>query len=91
MIYVSYPEDGPRQGRRLGIDRCPGIDERGHGLTMRILHDSTCCAEWQAGETPYPARAAEFRKAAERFGSTWPNADREPDAGPADREPEAGS
>jgi hypothetical protein len=72
MIYVEHPPDGPRKGRILGLDVCPGIDERGHGLTMAILHDSTCCAEWEAGETPWPRRAAEWRKIAGRRGSTWP-------------------
>jgi hypothetical protein len=89
MICLSRPQDrGGAGGRppRLGADACPGIDERGRGLTMSILHDSTCCTEWAAGQTPWRARAREFQKAAAPWGTTWPppgprNADNSP--GPA--------
>jgi len=40
-FYISHHEPGVR----LGVDRCPGVDERGHGLTMSIIHDNSCCAE----------------------------------------------
>jgi hypothetical protein len=75
MIYVSRPQDraaADARPFRLGADACPGIGERGHGLTMSILHDSTCCAEWAAGQTSWPARAKEFQQAAARWGTTWP-------------------
>jgi hypothetical protein len=75
MIYLSRPQDRvAADGRRLrlGVDACPGIDERGHGLSMRILHDSTCCAEWETGQTSRPERAREFQEAAARWGASWP-------------------
>ena len=74
-FYVSRQEPGVR----LGVDRCPGVDQRGHGLTMSIIHDSSCCAEWESGQASTPARAKEFREAAIRWGATWPQ--REPEAG----------
>ncbi len=77
MIGVSHHE--PRV--RLGVDACPGVDERGHGLTMRTLHDSGCCREWESGQASTPARAASFREVASRWGSTWPKAEAEPEAG----------
>ena len=81
MIYVASHQDHAR----LGVDACPGIDERGHGLTMRTLHDDGCCAEWASAQASTSARAAAFREAAARWGSTWPKA--EPEA--ADPEAEA--
>jgi hypothetical protein len=74
-LYVSHHEPGVR----LGVDRCPGVDERGHGLTMSIIHDNSCCAEWESGQASTPARAKEFREAAACWGATWPR--REPEAG----------
>ncbi len=71
---ISHP--GP--GERLGVDRCPGIDERGHGLSVAVIHGADCCAEWSAGEAG-PARAEAFREAASRWGSTWPKAAPEPE------------
>ena len=68
MIYVDHPGAHVR----LGVDACPGIDERGHGLTMATLHDGGCCAEWAAGEASTPARAEAFREVAARWGSSWP-------------------
>jgi hypothetical protein len=65
---------------RVGIDACPGIDERGHGLTMALIHDDSCCAEWEAGSTPWPTREREWRTMAERKGSTWPRPEPEPEA-----------
>jgi hypothetical protein len=78
VIYVGERGDHAR----LGVDACPGIDERGHGLTMRTLHDDGCCAEWEAGQASSPARAEAFREVAERWGSTWPKArpEAEPEA-----------
>jgi hypothetical protein len=64
---------------RLGVDRCPGIDERGHGRAMSIIHDNSCCAEWESGQASSATRAKEFREAATRWGATWPV--REPEAG----------
>jgi hypothetical protein len=32
-------------GVRLGVDECPGIDERGHGLTKSVIHDVGSCNE----------------------------------------------
>ena len=91
MMYVSRHQDRvAADGRpvRLGADACPGIGERGHGLTMSILHDGTCCTEWAAGQTSWPARAREFEKAAARWGTTWPQPARQNrDTGPG---PEAG-
>jgi hypothetical protein len=74
-LYVSRHEPGVR----LGVDRYPGVDERGHGLTMSIIHDNSCCAEWESGRASTPARAEEFREAAARWGAMWPGP--EPEAG----------
>ena len=74
-LYVSHHEPGVR----LGVDRCPGVDERGHGLTMSTIHYNSCCAEWESGQASTPARAKEFREAAACWGATWPR--REPEAG----------
>jgi hypothetical protein len=69
MIHVARHEPGVR----LGVDACPGVDTRGHGLTMAILHSGTCCQSWEADQAaraegsrcldarsgPEPAREAE--------------------------------
>lgn len=83
MIYVSIPQDRVKAGGgrvRLGADACPGTGEYGKGLNLRILHDDTCCGEWEAGQTPWPRRAEAFRRAAARWGAAWP-------PGPAPGEP----
>jgi hypothetical protein len=74
-FYISHHEPGVR----LGVDRCPGIGERGHGLTMSIIHDYSCCAEWESGQASTPTKAREFREAAIRWGAIWPGP--EPEAG----------
>jgi hypothetical protein len=79
-LSVSHHEPGLRPG----ADACPGIDERGHGLTMTLIHDGTCCAEWESGSTPSPGRAAKWFATAARWGTTWPR----PSAVP---QPEAGA
>jgi hypothetical protein len=56
----------PTPGTRLGAGQCPGIDRRGHGLTMSVIHDAGCCQEWEAGQAAAPARAQAFRHAAAR-------------------------
>jgi hypothetical protein len=79
-------------GVRLGVDECPGIAERGHGLTMTIIHDASCCHEWETGQASAPARAQAFCQAAGRWGATWPGGPQHP--GPriqAGAEPEAGT
>ena len=81
-IYVAPHRDHVR----LGVDACPGVDERGHGLTMRTLHDDGCCAEWASGRASSPPRAEAFRVVAARWGSTWPRP--HPEAEP-EPEPEA--
>jgi len=74
-FYISHHEPEVR----LGLGRCPGVLERGHRLTMRTVHDGTCCQAWASGVTPSPDRAEAFREAAERWWSTWPKP--EPEAG----------
>ena len=74
-FYISHHEPGAR----LGADTCPGIGERGHGLTMSTIHDNSCCAEWESGQASTPTRAREFREAALRWGVTWSRP--EPEAG----------
>jgi hypothetical protein len=83
VIYVVSHRDHVR----LGVDACPGIDERGHGLTMRTLHDDGCCAEWASGHASTPARAEVFREIAARWGLAWPTARSE--AADLEAEPEA--
>ena len=81
-------------GLRAGVDACPGISERGHGLTMTIIHDPGCCHEWETGQAATPARAQAFGQAAARWGSTWPAPPRPPGPGTqaqAETEPEAGT
>ena len=53
--------------------------ERSHGLTMSIIHDSSCCAERESGQVATPPGAEEFREAAIRWGAAWPGP--EPGAG----------
>ena len=84
MIHVAAHQDHVR----LGVDACPGIDERGHGLTMRTLHDDGCCAEWASGHASTPGRAEAFREVAARWGSTWPTVQPEPEPKAANAEPE---
>ena len=67
-LSISHPEPGAR----LGADQCPGVDERGHGLTMAVIHDTGCCQEWETGHASTPARAESFRHAAARWGTAWP-------------------
>ncbi len=69
---------------RAGVDYCPGVDERGHGMRLALIHDAQCCQEWGSGQASTPARAAAFTDAAARWGDAWPR----PEAGPS--EPEAG-
>ena len=87
---ISHPEPGAR----LGANQCPGVDERGHGLTMAVIHDAGCCQEWETGQAATPARTESFRQAAARWGITWPGQRQHPDIGAehrqADAEPEAG-
>jgi len=74
-------------GLRLGVNACPGIDTRGHGLTMAVIHDGGCCSEWETGQAATPARAESFRKAAARWGATWPGEPQPaPDSGTAARQ-----
>jgi hypothetical protein len=53
MITVEHP--GP--GARPGVSACPGVDARGHGLTMTILHSGTCCEAWEACQSEREAEA----------------------------------
>jgi hypothetical protein len=70
---------------RPGAEECPGVTEYGRGLTTTTVHGSDCCREWGSGHTASPARAAVFRDAVERLGSTWPRPERA-----AEPEPEVG-
>jgi hypothetical protein len=81
-VTVSMTHPGP--GARLGADQCPGVDTRGRGLAIAVIHDAGCCTEWKTGQASAPARAESFRQAAARWGTAWPP---QPQAG---REPEAG-
>jgi hypothetical protein len=87
-LSVSHPESGAR----LGADACPGVDERGHGLTMAVIHDTGCCREWETGQAATAARAESFRQAAARWGTAWPGQPQHPrlnrDRGPG-REPQS--
>jgi len=76
-VSVSHPESGVR----LGADECPGIGERGQGLTMAVIHDTGCCREWETGQAATPARAGSFRQAAARWGMAWPQQRQHPVAG----------
>jgi hypothetical protein len=87
-LSVSHPEPGAR----LGADQCPGTDQRGHGLTMAVIHDTGCCQEWETGQAATPARARAFRQAAARWGTAWPQQHQHPAAGTElQAEPEAGT
>jgi len=66
-LSVSHP--GP--GARLGAGQCPGTGQRGHGLTMAVIHDTGCCTEWETGRAATPFRAGSFRQAAARWGTAW--------------------
>jgi hypothetical protein len=46
---MTYGISHPEPGARLGVTECPGIGERGHGLTMAVIHGAGCCREWEAG------------------------------------------
>ena len=65
-LSVSHPEPGAR----LGADQCPGIGERGHGLTMAVIHDAGCCHEWETGQAATPDRAES--SARPPSGGGWP-------------------
>jgi hypothetical protein len=69
---VTFGISHPEPGARLGANQCPGVDERGHGLTMAVIHDAGCCREWETGHASTPARAESFRHAAARWGTAWP-------------------
>lgn len=45
---MTYSLSHPEPGQRAGADICPGVDSRGHGLTMALVHDSACCTRWEA-------------------------------------------
>ena len=77
-LSISHPEPGVR----LGADQCPGTDERGHGLTMAVIHDAGCCQEWETGQASTPARAGSFRQAAARWGTAWPESASTPPLAP---------
>jgi hypothetical protein len=81
---VTFSISHPEPGVRLGVDECPGVDERGHGLTMAVIHDAGCCQEWETGRASAPAWAESFRQAAARWGrpgreSTTQNTNQKPD------------
>jgi hypothetical protein len=73
-LSVAHPESGAR----LGADQCPGTGQRGHGLTMAVIHDTGCCREWETGQAATPARAESFRHAAARWGTAWPETPQHP-------------
>lgn len=54
-----------------GADRWPGIDESGHGLTMRIIHDGPCRPERELGRAASAARAEASGEVAGWRRSTW--------------------
>jgi len=83
--YLTHHQPGVHPG----LNACPGLGERGHGLTMALVHDGTCCAEWEAGETAHPDRAAQWDTIARRRGTTWPKPAAGPEPGTA-AEAEAG-
>ena len=70
---MTFSISRPEPGARLGADQCPGTGQRGHGLTMAVIHDPGCCQEWETGQASTPARAESFRQAAARWGMTWPD------------------
>jgi hypothetical protein len=82
---VTFTISHPEPGARLGAGQCPGIDQRGHGLAMAVIHDTGCCTEWETGRAATPARAEAFAETAARWGATWPprpQPEHEPEAGP---------
>jgi hypothetical protein len=93
---VTFSISRPQPGVRLGVDQCPGIGERGHGLTMAVIHDTGCCQEWETGQAATPARTESFRQAAGGWEAAWPRQRQHPTAGTgiqqatAETEPEAG-
>jgi hypothetical protein len=87
---MTFAITHPEPGTRLGADECPGVDQRGHGLTMTVIHDPGCCREWESGQATTPARAGAFRQAAARWGTGWPQQSQRPTAGSElQAEPEA--
>ena len=38
---------------------CPGVDSRGHGLTMSDIHMGKCCELWEAQRSEAQAEASE--------------------------------
>jgi hypothetical protein len=88
---VTFTISHPGPGVRLGADQCPGIGERGHGLTMAIIHDAGCCQEWETGHASSPVRAGSFRQVAARWGTAWPEQRQRPaaDAGFQDKQLQA--
>ena len=66
---------------RLGVDRCPGGAEYGHGMNLTTVHGFGCCDDWASGKTESASRAEEFREAAARWGETWPRPDKELEPG----------
>jgi hypothetical protein len=61
--------------------RCPGVAERGHGLTKSIIHAADCCDRWDA---EHPG-IAQQRQAAEREWASR-NAAREAERDGAERQ-----
>ena len=87
-LSVAHPEPGAR----LGADQCPGAGQRGHGLTMTVIHDTGCCREWETGQASTAARDRSFRQAAARWGTAWPQQHQHPAADTElQAEPEAGT
>jgi len=78
---VTFSISHHEPGVRLGVDECPGVDERGHGLTMAVIHDAGCCQEWETGRASTAARTESFRQAAARWGTAWPREPQRPAAG----------
>ena len=72
----------PRTRRPARRGQCPGVDQRGHGLTMAVIHDTGCCGEWEPGQAATPDRAGAFRQAAARWGITWPQQRQHPPRAP---------
>ena len=82
----------PRTRRTARRGPMPGNRERGHGLTMTVIHDAECCQEWETGQASTPARTESFRQAAARWGTAWPGKPQHPrltqDYRPRQRTPE---
>jgi hypothetical protein len=88
---VTFSISHPGSGVRLGVDECPGVGERGHGLTMAVIHGAGCCQEWATGRASSSARVGSFRQAAARWGAAWPGQRQHPDAGAGFRQAVAGT